>query len=116
MLHLGPDHCHRLHVLRSVGYSVDLFPSVEEFHCVLQKRADAVAVLVTAGPVSDRRQVVTLARSYSHAALVLFNTSYNYADEGEFDLVIRPLVRPEDWLRKIAALVEQTPALNAATG
>lgn len=114
VLHFGTDDCNRLLVLRRVGYSVDLCPIVEEFHSVLQKRADADAVLVTAGPVSDRRQVVMRTRSYSHAPLVLFNTSCDCADECEFDLVIAPLTHPEVWLRKIAALIERTRALNAA--
>lgn len=50
VLHFGTDDCHRLLVLRNVGYSLDLCPTVEEFHSVLQKRTDADAVLVTAGP------------------------------------------------------------------
>jgi len=105
VLHFGTDDCNRLLVLRSVGYSVDLCPTVEEFHSLMQKRTGADAILV-AEPVRERRQVVTLTREHSHAPLVLFNTSYDYADEGTFDLVIPPLTRPEEWLRKIAATIE----------
>jgi hypothetical protein len=72
----------------------------------MQKRTGADAILVTGVPVRERRQVVTLTRERSHAPLVLFNTSYDYADEGKFDLVIPPLTRPEEWLRKIAAAIE----------
>lgn len=106
VLHFGTDDCNRLLVLRSVGYSVDLCPTVEEFHSLMQKRTGADAILVTGVPVGERRQVVTLTRERSHAPLVLFNTSYDYADEGKFDLVIPPLTRPEEWLRKIAATIE----------
>ena len=91
MLHFGTDDCNRLLVLRSVGYSVDLCSTVEEFHSVLQKRTGADAILVTGGrPVRECRKVIMLTRERSQAPLVLFNTSYDYADEGEFDLVISP--------------------------
>jgi hypothetical protein len=60
VLHFGRDDCNRLLVLRSVGYSVDLCPTVEEFHSTLQKRTGADAILVTGVPVRERRQVVTL--------------------------------------------------------
>jgi hypothetical protein len=112
VLHFGADDCSRMLVLRSVGYSVDLCPTVEDFHSMLQKRADADAVLVTTGPAGERQQVITLTRAHSHAPLVLFNPSYDYADVGEFDLVIAPLTRPEEWLRKIATVIEQSRALK----
>ena len=94
VLHFGTDDCNRLLVLRSVGYSVDLCPTVEEFHSLMQKRTGADAILVAGVPVRERRQVVTLTRERSHAPLVLFNTSYDYADEGKFDLVIPPSHAP----------------------
>jgi len=113
VLHFGKDNCNRLLVLRSVGYAVDTCRTVEEFHSVLQKGAGADVILVTTGPARERRQVITLARERSHAPLVLFSTCYDYADEAEFDLVIPPLTHPEEWLRKIAGLIEQSRALSA---
>jgi hypothetical protein len=115
VLHFGTDDCNRLLVLRSVGYSVNLCPTVEEFHSLMQKRTGADAILVAGVPVRERRQVVTLTRERSHAPLVLFNTSYDYADEGKFDLVIPPLTRPEEWLRKIAATIDQAAFRVLAT-
>ena len=113
VLHFGKDNCNRLLVLRSVGYAVDTCRTVEEFHSVLQKGAGADVILVTTGPARERRQVITRARERSHAPLVPFSTCYDYADEAEFDLVIPPLTHPEEWLRKIAGLIEQSRALSA---
>ena len=112
LLHFGTDDCNRLLVLRSVGYSVELCPTVEEFHPALQKRPDADAVLVRAASERESRQVVRLAREHSNAPLVLFNTYYDYADEDQFELVISPLTPPEEWLRQIAGLIKQKSILH----
>ncbi|MBV8113322.1 MAG: hypothetical protein JO300_01170 [Silvibacterium sp.] len=112
VLHFGPDDCKRVLVLRSVGYSVDLCLSISEFRSVIQQRADADAVLVTERPGRKRQEVVTLTREYSHAGLVLFDSSYDGAVEGEFDFVVPPQMPPEDWLQKIADVIERSWALK----
>jgi hypothetical protein len=112
LLHFGADDCNRLLVLRSVGYAVELCPTVEEFHPALQKRPDADAVLFRATSERESCQAVRLAREHSNAPLVLFNTCYAYADEDQFELVIPPLTRPEEWLREIAGVIKQKPNLR----
>jgi hypothetical protein len=113
VLCFGTDDCNRSLVLRQVGYEVDRCPTLLEFRALIPKRADADAVLVSEAPSRDRREVVTLTRKHSDARLVLFNTSYPGADEGEFDLIVPPLMSPEEWLRGIAALIEESRALMA---
>ncbi|HYK37422.1 hypothetical protein [Alloacidobacterium sp.] len=113
VLHFGPDNCNRLLVLRSDGYSVDPCFSLREFRSLLEQGADLKAVLVAAPPDMERRQVVTLTREKSHAGLVLFDSSCSGVAEREFDLVIPPLMRPEDWLRQIAGLIEKSRVLIA---
>lgn len=75
VLCFGVDDCHRSLVLSQVGYEVERCRSVIEFHALICERADAEAVLVTQGPGTDRRHVVTLTRKHAHARLVLFNNA-----------------------------------------
>jgi len=112
VLHFGTDTCNRLLVLRSVGYSVDACLSLTEFHTILES-SDPDAVLVASRPSLERRQVITFTREHSRAGLVLFDSSYYGSEEGEFDLVIGPQVTPEEWLRQIALLIEQSRVLKA---
>ena len=112
VLHFGTDTCNRLLVLRSVGYSADTCTSVVEFHSALEL-SDPDAVLVGSRRKVERLQVVTLTREHSRARLILFDNAYGGLDEGEFDLVIPPLMHPEEWLRKVAEAIEQSRALNA---
>jgi len=114
VLHFGRDDCNRLLVLRSVGYSVDVCASVTEFRPLLQK-VDTDAVVVTGGPSRERHQIVTLTREHSSARLILFDRSYSAVDEGEFDLVIPPLMDPDEWLLKIADLIERSRSLKATS-
>ena len=119
VLHFGPDVCHRLPVLSRVGYDVEICPSLVEFPPLLQ-RAYPDAVLVTDRPNSEHRhserhQVIAFTREHSQARLILFDSSYSVSDEEDFDLVIPPLIHPEEWLRQIAAVIERSRALNAAS-
>jgi hypothetical protein len=114
VLHFGTDVCNRCSCSTASAIQWTCAPLWKNFHSVLQKGTGADAVLVTAGRVRGRHQVVTLTRERSHAALVLFSTCYDYADEGKFDLVIPPLTRPEEWLRQIADVIAKSVALKAA--
>jgi hypothetical protein len=113
VLHFGPDKCKRVLVLRSAGYSVDVCLSLTEFRSALKERAETHAVLVTERPGKERHEVVIFTREYSHAGLVLFDNTYDGAEEGEFDLIIPPQMAPEDWLRGIAAVIERSRVLTA---
>ena len=85
---------------------------MREFPSVLQG-SDADAVVVADTVRKDRRQVITLTREHSRAALILFDNGFDGCEEGEFDLVIPPQMWPEEWLRQIALLIERSRALNA---
>ena len=112
VLHFGTDDCNRLLVLRSVGYDVEFCPSLVEFPPLLQ-RSDPDAVLVTGRPNRERGQVVTLTRELSHARLILFGSSHSVAGDGEFDLVIPPLMHPEEWLQQVSSVIERSRTLTA---
>ena len=115
MLHFGADVCNRVLVLRNVGYSVDICPSVAEFCPPLEERAETDAVVVSALPGRDRSHVVTFTCEHSSARLVLFDNSYAHTDEEQFDLIVPPLMHPEEWLRLVAALIERSRDLNRTT-
>jgi len=53
-----------------------------------------------------------LTREHSQARLVLFKNNY-HEDEAGFDLVIPPLVPPDQWLRDIADVIDRSQVLNA---
>ena len=111
LIHFGADRCSRMLILSSVGYLTNGCESLTQFSQLLQERTDTQAILLAESSRRERRQAVTLARSYSVAPLILFDDLNTGEGEKEFDLVIPPLTRPEEWLDKIAATIAQSRAL-----
>jgi len=112
VLHFGTDLCCRLPVLNSVGYSVEVCPTLPEFRTAIKLRADADAVLVASEHISEHREVISLTRENTHAGLILFDPYSSNAHKREFDLVITSGMHPEEWLRAIAGVIEQSRGLN----
>lgn len=105
VLHIGADDCHRVAVLRSVGYRVDecLSPAQIAGFLAHPKRVEAVFLTETQGV--SHGQAIYLARQRS-VPVVLFQRA-NSADSGkQFDLVVEPLTSPSKWLRDVSALLE----------
>jgi hypothetical protein len=61
---------------------------------------------------SEHREVISITRKNTHAGLILFDPFYSSAYKPEFDLVITREMHPEEWLRGIAAVIEQSRGLN----
>lgn len=116
MLYVGADVCNRVPVLKSVGYTVEVCLTLREFSSAIRQKPDTDVVLVGLDSSLERRQAATLTRQNSHARLILFDSSYSGALQGEFDLVIMAEINPEEWLRRIAAVIEQSRQLNAKSG
>jgi hypothetical protein len=115
ILCFGTDYCKRSLVLRQVGYQVDRCSSLIEFRTLVDERPHTDAVVIMERLTSDRRQVVTLTREHLRARLVLFDNYYDHIDEGAFDLIVPPLMPPQEWLRMIAELIERSQNLFAAS-
>ncbi len=106
VLHLGVDDCHRVAVLRSVGYRVDECGSLLQLAKALERANGADAVFLTESDGISPEQAISLARERSAAPVILFCRSTYGANEDEFDLVIPPLTSPEKWLQDVGSLVE----------
>lgn len=111
IIHFGEDTCFRLPVLRSAGYTVEECESLDVFAGLLNGNTDAV--MLEEEPEISAPRVVTLIRARSSAPIILFrNGGIQSASDG-FDLIIPALTAPEDWLRQIADLLEQSRAVRA---
>jgi hypothetical protein len=113
VLHFGPDICNRLLVLRGVGYVVDDCLSVKEFGSALQESADHRVILLAESSKKERRDALAIARSLSLAPIILFDNLNTGESEKDFDLVIPPLTRPEEWLEQVAARIAEFRTLLA---
>lgn len=78
IIHFGPDHAHRLMVLRSAGYAIDDCDSLDglERAFEIEPGADAVAVTETDARLDGQapEQVISLVRASSRAPLILFQS------------------------------------------
>ena len=110
VVHFGDDVCFRLPVLRSAGYTVAECDSLEMLTAALARNPDAV--LLEAEPLAPMRDAAVLVRSSSRAALILFCNETGRPVPDEFDLVIPSLTAPEQWLDKIAALLQQSRTMR----
>jgi hypothetical protein len=100
------DDCHRVAVLRSVGYRVDECASLVQLATALERANGADAVFLTESDNISSEKAISLARERSTAPVVLFSRSAQGEEEYEFDLVIPPLTSPEKWLREVGSLLE----------
>jgi hypothetical protein len=100
------DDCHRVAVLRSVGYRVEECSSLLQLATALDRTNGADAVFLTESDSIPPEKAVSLARERSAAPVILFRRTTKGESEQEFDLVIPPLTSPEKWLREVSSLLE----------
>ena len=112
VLHIGMDDCHRVAVLRSVGYRVDEVASLPQLAAALGKTVAPLAVVLTESEAIPPSQAVTIAREHSAAPVIFFPKSNYGVSEDEFDLVIQPLTSPEKWLQDVSRLLEWSRAVR----
>ena len=99
-------------VLRSAGYAVDGYTSLEQLRGSLLAGGEADAVLLSEGSGVALEEAASLARSCSSAPVVLF-CSTNQAYEGAaFDLVVHSLTPPEAWLYEVDKVIAKSRLLG----
>ena len=62
VLHIGADDCHRVAVLRSVGYQVDECLSLPQLASALERRKGVDAVFLTESDGYSHEDAISLAR------------------------------------------------------
>lgn len=112
VLHIGADDCHRVAVLRSVGYLVDECVSLPQLAATLQRGRNVDAVFLTESDSFSNEQAVFLARQCP-APVILFQRSNDENPARQFDLVVEPLTSPSTWLRDVSALLEWSRGVRA---
>lgn len=108
VIHFGTDECHRITVLRSVGYSVDDCSSLTQLRAQLSSDADALAVCITEDLAGPPEAAASVAKSCSSAPLVLFRRSNGDCEETAFDLIVETLTPPQKWLNEIEDLIARS--------
>lgn len=112
VLHIGADDCHRVAVLRSVGYQVDECLTLQQLASALEIRKNVDAVFVTATDGFSHEHAVSLARQHA-APVILFQNSNGEDSVRQIDLVVEPLTSPSKWLRDVRSLLEWNRGVRA---
>jgi hypothetical protein len=115
VLHIGTDDCHRVAVLRSVGYKVDECASLQQLATALDGARDADALILAESDDIAPEQAIQLARDRCEAPLIFFRRTGQGASEDEFDLVIPPLTSPERWVKEVGGFLERSRMLRDQT-
>ena len=110
VIHFGPDDCHRLMVLRSAGYDVEVCQSVTKLQTRLELEAAPDAVILSDAYGTSPYEAMVVARTHSsNPVILLCSTNLAYQDSG-FDLVVPCLTPPEVWLNDVDTLIERRRA------
>jgi hypothetical protein len=110
VIHFGPDHCHRLMVLRSAGYAVEECHSLSQLGERLESGEAPDAVLMSDDGEFPLQEPMAVSRKHSSTPVILFrSTTVAYEDSG-FDLVIPCLTPPKLWLSDVDAVIEKNRA------
>src|SRR5690348_18460840 len=115
VIHFGEDRWHRISLLRKIGLAVDLCETPGELVATLCTGTDPDAILISQSRLFDPFTAKSLARSVSRAPVVLFPYHGHDPVDSEFDLVIPPLTRPDEWLQELWKLIEQSRELLATS-
>jgi hypothetical protein len=106
VLHIGVDDCHRVAVLRSVGYRVDECATLPQLAKALERTKGADAVFMSESDGIPQEKAISLARAHTAAPLILFQNSNQEISYQQLDLVIEPLTAPGKWLQEVRNLLE----------
>jgi hypothetical protein len=107
VLHFGEDGCHRLAVLRSVGFYADLCDSSAELEQRIQA-GNLDAVLFTELPLRPPE----LAELHSRVAVPFVFFGDTQANPTTFDLVIEPITSPAVWLERLRRTIDDARRLR----
>jgi hypothetical protein len=104
VLFVGDDLCARANVLEHVGYSVVRCAcDVDAVRNALVGWVDAVLFQCTPEPPSEA--VLSMCRTITDAPILLFADQNSFFNPGDFDVVVRNLCNPRDWLPELAAMI-----------
>lgn len=113
VLYFGPDECNRVQVLESAGYIVHACHGLEDLESTLKVPPQPAAVVVSGSEPAYTRPAVEIVHARAALApLIIFPSRNEPAIEKTADLVIPPLTPPEEWLGKMAVLIERSLALK----
>jgi hypothetical protein len=112
VLHIGADDCHRVAVLRSVGYQVNECLSLPHFARALEPGKGVDAVFLTESDGFSNGSAIQLARQRS-TPVILFLRSNEGDPARQVDLVVEALTPPSKWLRDVNALLEWSRGVRA---
>ena len=113
VIHFGVDDCHRLMVLRSAGFSVDIFSSLGQLRTFLLAGGEADVLFLSDSDDGVPEDAMSLARTHSSAPVVLFRSTNQTYQESRFDLVVHALTPPEVWLHQVNALIARSRGVRA---
>jgi hypothetical protein len=107
ILYFGDDECHRMAVLELAGYEAKLCSSEPE---LVEQLDDAAAVLFSRAPAKlpDIQEL----RNRTNIPFVAFGGS---AKAEDFDLVIEPLTKPEEWLERLSHTIQISRELRKSS-
>ena len=112
VLHIGIDDCHRVAVLRSVGYRVEECASLLQLGSALERGNGADAVFLTESDGISQEQAIMVARERSMAPVILFRRTHQETTEEAFDLVVQPLTSPTKWLQDVESLLARSRVMR----
>ena len=110
VIHFGPDDCHRLMVLRSAGYAVDICQSMNQLRNQLEMEAALDAVILSDGDETSPHEALAIARKHSSNPVILFRSNTKSYEDSGFDLIVPCLTPPEVWLNDVDTLIERRRA------
>jgi hypothetical protein len=107
LIYYGTDHSHRVSVLRSAGYVVENCKSAPELVRFLESDAEILVIVFSDEERETPLEAVDAARARCSAPLIVFRDSATLHDAAGYDFTIPNLTPPAEWLKDIAALIEE---------
>ena len=107
IVHCGANECHRIQVLKHLGYLVIECESVVQLLGVMLKLPETDAVIVEENDRELPLAALSVIRSSTQARFILFKKTHWQEIPGEsmFDLVIPDVALAESWTVKVAVLI-----------
>lgn len=111
VLYFGPDEWNRVQVFESAGYAVQQCLKISDLESELKKSLPAVVVMNSSAHASFRPALKLVRAQAASARIIAFPSPGETGFEKSVDLVVPPLTSPDDWLKELAALLEQSRAV-----
>lgn len=113
VLYFGPDEWSRVQVLKSAGYSIRECRKLDDLESALKATPQPDAVIVNGvGRAFADPAVKIVHAQLALAPVIIFPSQDEPAFEKSDDLVVPALAHPEEWLTKLAAMIERSRALR----